>query len=70
MKLSEIMPDPWIDDEDLDDLILDDEEEVDVVIDLCPFEEIEENVFIDENGGITAEGYNLLATMDASGAFV
>jgi hypothetical protein len=69
MKLDEIIQ-PWLDDEDVDDLIIDHEEEEDVVIDLYPFEEIDENVFIDENGGITAEGYNLLATMDASGAFV
>ena len=69
MKLDEIIQ-PWLDDEDVDDLIIDHEEEEEVVIDLYPFEEIDENVFIDENGGITAEGYNLLATMDASGAFV
>jgi hypothetical protein len=61
---------PFEDDEDY----LDEEEDVDVWVDLdedtqLPYT-VEEDVFFDENGGLTAEGYNLLADMDASGAFV
>ena len=35
-----------------------------------PFDEDEDSVLIDETGGLTADGYNLLADLDAAGYFV
>ena len=35
-----------------------------------PHEEDEDSILIDETGGLTAEGYNLLAHYDATGCFV
>tara|TARA_R110002167_G_scaffold294620_2_gene499187 strand:- start:641 stop:961 length:321 start_codon:yes stop_codon:yes gene_type:complete len=35
-----------------------------------PHEDDEDSVLIDENGGLTAEGYEMLAQLDAAGYFV
>jgi len=55
--------DPYMDDEE--DLL--DTQEMDAIEDDGEFDECE---LIDENGGITADGYALLAEMDAQGFFV
>ena len=38
--------------------------------DSLPYDEDEDSYLIDENGGITAEGYALLAELDSQGYFV
>ena len=55
--------DTYMDDED--DLL--DTQELDAIEDDGDFDECE---LIDENGGITADGFALLAEMDAQGFFV
>jgi len=55
--------DPYMDDEE--DLL--DTQEMVAIEDDGEFDECE---LIDENGGITADGYALLAEMDAQGFFV
>ena len=55
--------DPYMDDED--ELL--DTQELDAIEDDGDFDECE---LIDENGGITADGFALLAEMDAQGFFV
>ena len=55
--------DPYMDGED--DLL--DTQELDAIEDDGDFDECE---LIDENGGITADGFALLAEMDAQGFFV
>jgi hypothetical protein len=56
-------PDPYMDDEE--DCL--DTQEMDAIEDDGEFDECE---LIDENGGITADGFALLAEMDAQGYFV
>ena len=55
--------DPYMDDEE--DLL--DTQEMDAIEDDGEFDECE---LIDKNGGITADGFALLAEMDAQGYFV
>ena len=38
--------------------------------DALPYDDDEDSVLIDENGGITAEGMELLAELDSQGYFV
>jgi len=56
--------DPIVDDEED---FLEDTQELDAIEDDGEFDECE---LIDENGGITADGFALLADMDAQGYFV
>lgn len=49
----------------------DDEDEADWPSrDDLPHEDDEDSFLIDENGGLTAEGYEILAQLDAAGYFV
>ena len=54
-------PDPELDEEEM-------EEWSDY--DALPYDEDEDSYLIDENGGITAEGMELLAELDSQGYFV
>ena len=54
-------PDPELDEEEM-------EEWSDY--DSLPYDEDEDSYLIDENGGITAEGMELLAELDSQGYFV
>ena len=61
IQCEEVYPDPELDEEEM-------EEWSDY--DALPYDEDEDSVLIDENGGITAEGYALLAELDSQGYFV
>ena len=61
IQCEEVYPDPELDEEDK-------EEWSDY--DALPYDEDEDSVLIDENGGITAEGMELLAELDSQGYFV
>ena len=61
IQCEEVYPDPELDEEEM-------EEWSDY--DALPYDEDEDSVLIDETGGLTAEGYALLAELDSQGYFV
>ena len=61
IQCEEVYVDPELDEEEM-------EEWSDY--DALPYDEDEDSVLIDETGGLTAEGYALLAELDSQGYFV
>ena len=61
IQCEEVYPDPELDEEEM-------EEWSDY--DALPYDEDEDSVLIDETGGLTADGYALLAELDSQGYFV
>ena len=61
IQCEEVYPDPELDEEEMEEWSDYDE---------LPYDEDEDSFLIDENGGITAEGYALLAELDSQGYFV
>ncbi len=63
IQCEEVYPDP---DPELDEEEMEEWSDYDAL----PYDEDEDSVLIDENGGITAEGMELLAELDSQGYFV
>ena len=61
IQCEEVYVDPELDEEEMEEWSDYDE---------LPYDEDEDSFLIDENGGITAEGYALLAELDSQGYFV
>ena len=63
IQCEEVYPDP---DPELDEEEMEEWSDYDAL----PYDEDEDSYLIDENGGITAEGMELLAELDSQGYFV
>ena len=63
LQCEEVYPDP---DPELDEEEMEEWSDYDQL----PYDEDEDSFLIDENGGITAEGYALLAELESQGYFV
>ena len=61
IQCEEVYVDPELDEEEMEEWSDYDE---------LPYDEDEDSFLIDENGGITAEGMELLAQLDSQGYFV